>query len=181
MRLGPDGRLFHGDAKSDDNFYGYGAEVLAVADARVSDLRDGLPDNVGATERSSRVVTVDSAVGNDLTLDLGSGRFALYAHLQPGSLKVKLGDHVNAGQVLARLGNSGNSDAPHLHFQLTDDTGSPLGSEGIPYELEVFTQLGVLGDEEVLDKGQAWQPKAQEKPVVHRGEFPIDKAVVNFQ
>jgi murein DD-endopeptidase len=181
MRLGPDGRLFHGDAKSNDNFYGYGAEVLAVADARVSDLRDGLSDNDGATERSSRVVTVDSAVGNYLTLDLGSGRFALYAHLQPGSLKVKLGDHVNAGQVLARLGNSGNSDAPHLHFQLTDGN-SPMGSEGIPYEFEVFTQLGVLGDQEAVpDKGQAWQPKTQEKPVVHQGEFPIDKAVVSFQ
>jgi hypothetical protein len=85
MRLGPDARLFHGDAKSDDNFYGYGAEVLAVADARVSDLRDGLPDNVGATERSSRVVTVDSAVGNYLILDLGSGRFALMRIWQPGS------------------------------------------------------------------------------------------------
>lgn len=181
MRLGPDGRLFRGDAKSNNNFYSYGAEVLAVADARVSDLRDGVPDNIGTTERSSRVVTVDSAVGNYLTLDLGRGRFAVYAHLQPGSLKVKLGDHVNAGQVLARLGNSGNSDEPHLHFQLTDGN-SPMGSEGIPYELEVFTQLGVLGDQEaVLDKGQAWQPKAQEKPVVHRGEFPIDKAVVNFQ
>lgn len=180
-RLGPDGRLFHGDANSNDNFYGYGADVLAVADARVSDLTDGIPDNVGATERSSRVVTVDSAVGNYLTLDLGSGRFALYAHLQPGSLKVKLGDHVNAGQVLARLGNSGNSDGPHLHFQLTDGN-SPMASEGIPYELEVFTQLGVLGDQAAaVDKGQAWQPKAQEKPVVHRGEFLIDTAVVNFQ
>ena len=142
---------------------------------------DGLPDNVGATERSSRVVTVDSAAGNCLTLDLGSGRFALYAHLQPGSLKVKLGDHANAGQAPARLGNSGNSDAPHLHFQSTDDN-SPMGSEGIPYELEVFTQLGVLGDQEVpLDKGKAWKPKTQERPVVHQGEFPIDKAVVYFQ
>jgi len=180
-RLGPDGRLFHGDAKSNENFYGYDAEVLAVADARVSDLRDGLADNVGATERSSRVVTVDSAVGNYLTLDLGSGRFAFYAHLRPGSLRVKVGDYVNTGQALARLGNSGNSDGPHLHFQVTDGN-SPLGSEGIPYELEVFTQLGVLGDQEaaVLDKGLAWQPKAQDKPVVHRGEFPIDKAVVNF-
>lgn len=44
-----------------------------------------------------------------------------------------------------RLGNSGNSDAPHLHFQLTGGN-SPMGSEGIPYELEVFTQLGVLDD-----------------------------------
>lgn len=181
IRLGPDGSLFHGYAKSNDNFYGYGAEVLAVADARVSDLRDGVPDNVGVTARSSRVVTVDSAVGNYLILDLGGGRFALYAHLQPGTLKVKLGDDVKAGQVLARLGNSGNSDAPHLHFQLTDGN-SPMASEGIPYELQVFTQLGVLGDQEAgLDKGQAWQPKTQERPVVHRAEFPIDKAIVNFQ
>jgi murein DD-endopeptidase MepM/ murein hydrolase activator NlpD len=125
--------------------------VLAVADARVSDLRNGLPDNVGATERSSRVITVDSAVGNYVILDLGRGQFAVYAHLQPGSLKVKFGDHVNAGQLLALLGNSGNSDAPHLHFQLTD-ANSPMGSEGIPCELERFTQLGILGDQEaVLD------------------------------
>lgn len=181
-RLGPDGRLFHDNAKSNNNFYGYGWEVLAVADGRVSDLRDGMPDNIGATERSSRVVTVDSAVGNHVTLDLGLGRFALYAHLQPGSFKVKLGEHVHAGQVLARLGNSGNSDGPHLHFQLIDGN-SPLGSEGIPYKLERFSQLGVLGSDQdaALDTGQAWQPGTQEKQIVHRGEFPIDKAVVSFQ
>lgn len=180
MRLGPDGRAFHGDAKSNSNFYSYGAEVLAVADGRVSDLRDGVPDNVGVTERSSRVVTVDSAVGNYVILDLGRGRFAVYAHLQPGSLKVKFGDRVNAGQPVALLGNSGNSDAPHLHFELTDGN-SPMASEGIPYELERFTQLGILSDEDaVLDNGQAWQPKPQENPVVHRAEFPISRAVVNL-
>jgi murein DD-endopeptidase len=180
MRLGSDGRAYHDDTKSNNNFYGYGAEVLAVAEAPVSDLRDGVPDNVGVTERSSRVVTVNSAVGNYVILDLGGGRFAVYAHLQPGSLKVKLGDHVNAGQPLGLLGNSGNSDEPHLHFQLTDGN-SPMASEGIPYELERFTQLGILDDEEaVLDHGRAWQPKAQEKPVGHQQEFPIDKAVMNF-
>ena len=180
MRLGSDGRAFHDDAKSNNNFYGYGAQVLAVADARVSDLRDGVPDNVGASERSNRVVTVDSAVGNYVILDLGRGRFAVYAHLQPGTLKVKLGDHVSAGQPLALLGNSGNSDAPHLHFQLTDGN-SPMASEGIPYEFERFTQLGILGDEEaVLDHGQSWQPKPQENPVVHRAEFPSNEAVVSF-
>jgi murein DD-endopeptidase len=181
MRPGSDGRAFHDDAKSNNNFYGYGAEVLAVADARVSDLRDGVSDNVGATERSNRVVTVDSAVGNYVILDLGRGRFAVYAHLQPGSLKVKLGDHVKAGQPLALLGNSGNSDAPHLHFELTDGN-SPMASEGIPYELEKFTQLGILVDEEaVLDHGQSWQPKRQENPVVHRAEFPSNEAVVSFR
>jgi murein DD-endopeptidase MepM/ murein hydrolase activator NlpD len=94
---------------------------------------------------------------------------------------VKLGDRVNAGQPLALLGNSGNSDAPHLHFQLPGGN-SPMASEGIPCELERFTQLGILGGEEaVLDHGRAWQPKPQVKPVVHQQEFPIDKAVMNFQ
>jgi len=179
MRLGPDGRLFHGDSKSNVNFYGYGVEVFAVADGQVADLKDGLPDNVGDNERSKRVVTLDNVVGNYLTLDLGHGRFVLYAHLQSGSLKVKLGDKVKAGEALARLGNSGNSDAPHLHIQMTD-TNSPMAAEGIPYELETFSQLGVIDDSAVLDAGQPWQPKPNEKPVVHRGEFPIDKSVLTF-
>ena len=179
VRVGPDGCLFHGDRNSNANFYGYGAEVLAVADGRVSDLKDDLPDNVGVTERKSRVITLDNAVGNYVTLDLGHGRFALFAHLQPGSLRVKLGDSVKAGQVLALLGNSGNSDGPHLHFQLTD-ANSPLGSEGIPYEFETLTQLGVLDGPDVLDTGKAWQPKPSEKPVAHRREFPLDNGVVEF-
>jgi murein DD-endopeptidase len=178
-RLGPDGRLFHGDSKSNANFYGYGAEVLAVADGRISDLNDKFPDNVGSNERAKRVITLDNALGNSVTIDLGNGHFAVYGHLQPGSLKVKLGDTVKAGQALALLGNSGNSDAPHLHFELTD-ANSPLASEGIPYELETFTQLGVLKDSSVLDDGSPWQPKPDVKPVVHRREFPVDNAVITF-
>jgi hypothetical protein len=179
MCLGPDRRLFHGDPKSNANFYDYGAEVLAVADGRISDLREDLPDNAGSNEASSRNITLDNVVGNYLILDLGHERFALYAHLQPGSLRVKLGDRVKAGQVLARLGNSGNSDAPHLHFQVMD-TNSPLGAEGLPYEIDGFTQLGVGDDPAVLDSGQAWSPNSQGAPVVHRRELPLNNAVVSF-
>jgi murein DD-endopeptidase MepM/ murein hydrolase activator NlpD len=179
MRLGPDGRLFHGDSSANANFYGYGAEVLAVADARVADLKDGLPENVGSNERSARVVTLDNVVGNFITLDLGQGRFAVYAHLQPGSLKVKLGDRVRAGQALALLGNSGNSDAPHLHFQLVD-ANSPLGAEGIPYEFEQFDQLGVAGGPDVLDGGAAWKPEPGARARPRHREFPLDNAVVAF-
>ena len=179
MRLGLDRCLFHGEKKRNADFYSYGAEVLAVADARVSDLEDRVPDNIGVTERKSRLITVDNAVGNYVTLDLGHGRFALYAHLQPGSLRVKVGDNVKAGQALALIGNSGNSDAPHLHFQLTDGN-SPMGSEGIPYEFETFTQLGVIDGPDVLDSGKAWPPNAGEKPVVHHREFPLNNGVVTF-
>lgn len=167
IRIDSNGNLFHSDTKSNENFYAYGAQVLAVADGRVSDLKDGLLENVGSTERDDRAITVDNAVGNYVTLDLGHGRFAVYAHLQPHSFKVKLGDKVRMGQALALLGNSGNSDAPHLHFQLVD-ANSPLGSEGIPYELETFTELGVVTDSATLDAGQAsWHPKSGEQPVVH--------------
>ena len=180
MELGPDGRLFHDDSKSNANFYGYGAEVLAVAAGRVADLRDDMPENKGNNERGSRHVTVDSVVGNYVTLDLGSGHFALYAHLQPGTIKVKVGDQVKPGQVLAALGNSGNSDAPHLHFHLMD-ANSPLGSEGLPYELARFTQMGSLdGAEAALDSGQSWQPKPGGGAVSHDREFPVNSAVVAF-
>lgn len=92
---------------------------------------------------------------------------------------MKLGDKVKASQVLALLGNSGNSDGPHLHFQLMD-ANSPLGAEGIPYELETFTQLGVVTDPNALDTGQGWRRQTQVPPVVHRREFPVDNAVVTF-
>ena len=58
-------------------------------------------------------------------------RYPVYAHLQPGSLRVKLGDKVRRGQTLGLVGNSGNSTEPHLHFHITD-ANSPLGSEGLP-------------------------------------------------
>lgn len=179
VRIDTDGTLFHGDSKANRNFYAYGAEVLAVADGRVSDLKDSLPENEGTTKRSDRAITIDNVFGNYVILDIGHGRFAAYAHLQPGSLRVKMGDKVRAGQVIALLGNSGNSGGPHLHFQLSD-ANSPLGSEGIPYGLSTFTSLGVVADPETLDAGQSWQPTAAEKPRIHLREFPADRTVLAF-
>jgi murein DD-endopeptidase len=103
-------------AKSNANFYDYGAEVLAVADGRVSDLKEVFPDNDGSSERSKRAITLDNVFGDYVTPDLGKGHFALYAHLQPGNLRVKLGDTVKAGQVLALLGNSVTPMRPTCTF-----------------------------------------------------------------
>ena len=179
VQMGPDGRMFRGDPKSNTSYTDYGAEVLAVANGRVSDVLDGLPENAGSNELTGRTVTLDTIAGNHVILDLGGGRFALYAHLQPGSIKVKPGDVVKTGQVLARLGNSGNSDAPHLHFQIMD-ANSPLGAEGLPYELESFVQAGVIDQPDKFEAGEGWRPAGNSAAVVHRREFPVDNAVVTF-
>jgi murein DD-endopeptidase MepM/ murein hydrolase activator NlpD len=94
----------------------------------------------GKTSRAGPI-TIETIGGNSIILDIGQGRYAAYAHLQPGSLRVKVGDRVKRGQVLGLVGNSGNSDQPHLHFQVVD-RNSLLESEGVPYVLESFQVRG---------------------------------------
>jgi murein DD-endopeptidase MepM/ murein hydrolase activator NlpD len=130
--------------------------VLAVADARVVSIINDLPENAGANPQEGRRPTVETISGNTVILDLGNGAYALYGHLQPGSVLVHPGEAVHTGQVLAKLGNSGNSDAPHLHFQLMD-APSALGAEGLPYAIARFTMAGVASDPAVLDGKAAWK------------------------
>jgi murein DD-endopeptidase MepM/ murein hydrolase activator NlpD len=144
-----------GDRKDNATYHAYGAEVLAVADAVVATTKDGIPQNVPGENSRAVPMTLETLCGNHIILDLGGGRFAFYAHLQPGSLKVKEGDHVKRGQVLALLGNSGNSSEPHLHFHVSD-RNSPLASEGVPYVLESF---GLRG------KDKKYEPREKQLPL----------------
>jgi murein DD-endopeptidase len=133
-RLGADGRAWSGDGHRNTDYYGFGSEILAVADGTITEVADGIPENI---PRSVRPFTFDNISGNHIILDLGAGHYAFYAHMQPGKMRVRVGDHVHTGQVLGLLGNSGNSQGPHLHFHLVDRS-SPLLSEGLPYVLDSF-------------------------------------------
>lgn len=178
MCLGPDGKLLHGDPARNESYYCYSKPLLAVADARVVSVQDTIPDNPGNNPAESRSITLANIIGNYVVLDIGKGRFALYGHLKPGSVRVKPGQRVKAGDVVGQLGNSGNSDAPHLHFHLTDGP-SPLASEGIPYVLPDFTRRGVTEDPAVLE-GWQWVPKAGDAPSARKAEFPTNRALVDF-
>jgi len=140
VKVDANGRTFSGDEKDNKTHYAYGNEALAVADATVSEIKDGIPENIPGPTSRAVPITLETIGGNHVVLDLGGGRFAFYAHFQPGSLKVKVGDKVRRGQVLGLVGNSGNSTEPHLHFHVTDGN-SPLGSEGLPYMLDSFEVL----------------------------------------
>jgi murein DD-endopeptidase MepM/ murein hydrolase activator NlpD len=131
---------FSGDARDMHSYYAYGKTVLVVAAGRVVSARDGLPDNIpghGESFHPAVPITFETVVGNTITLDLGGGQFAYYMHLQPESLRVKVGDRVRRGQVLARVGASGDAREPHLHFEVTTSS-KPLAGEGVPYLIDRY-------------------------------------------
>jgi murein DD-endopeptidase MepM/ murein hydrolase activator NlpD len=126
---------FDGPANGNASYFLYGAEVLAVRAGEVVALRDGVPDNVPTEQLPP--FDPDSAPGNFVVQRLDDARFALYAHLAPGTLTVAVGDRVEQGRVVGRVGNTGNSSEPHLHFHVMDGA-SPLASDGVPYTFDRF-------------------------------------------
>jgi hypothetical protein len=145
VKVGADSRTFTGNQQDNRSYLAYGADALAVADAAVAAVKDGIPENVPGPTSRAVPITHETIGGNYVVLDLGGGRFAFYAHLQPGSLRVKAGDRVRSGQVIGLVGNSGNSTEPHLHFHISNGL-SPLGSEGLPYAITGRTGMPLLND-----------------------------------
>jgi murein DD-endopeptidase len=171
VRLFPDGPSFHGDQADNKNYRAYGEEAHAVADGIVTETKDGIPENVPGRDSRAVPITLETIGGNHVILDLGNGIFAFYAHLQPGSVRVHVGDKVKEGQVLGLVGNSGNSTEPHLHFDICDRS-SMLACEGLPYALPQF---------EVQGSGWSWKSaESKDAPVVHKMEIPLENQVVRF-
>jgi murein DD-endopeptidase len=141
VRVDTAGRTVNGDRANNANFYAQNADAIAVADGIVVATKDSIPENVPGISSRAVPITLETVGGNFVILDIGGGRYAFYAHLRPGSLRVRTGDRVRRGQLLGLVGNSGNSTEPHLHFHVAD-ANSPLGSEGIPYVHESFEVLG---------------------------------------
>lgn len=134
-------RLFEGDGSTNEQFYGFGADVLAVADGSVVFTQDGVPE-----QSPTALIPADKQAdigGNKVILKIAPKVFAVYEHLQPGSLTVKVGDHVKAGALLAKLGNTGSSTGPHLHFGLLDRPDIFTG-RSLPFVFDRYTLAGTV-------------------------------------
>ena len=174
MKVDTGGKLSAGDANIPTNHYGFGAEVLAVADGTVVAVRDDVPDPAAVKGRANP--TIADASGNYLMLDIGRGRIATYEHLKQGA-PVKVGDRVKAGQVVGFLGFTGQASAPHLHFHLAD-RASILGAEGQPYVFASLTRLGQYGAIGDFFRGDTWPPTDRSETV--RDSFPPPNLVIRF-
>jgi hypothetical protein len=159
------------------DWVGYGVDVLAVANGVVRDVRDGEDEHAPLSPQPEPTsLTAHGLFGNYVVLEIGPGVFATYAHLQRGSVQVHVGDTVRRGQTLARLGQSGNSSAPHLHFQLSD-AAMFQGSEGLPFLFDRFDLLGPETEAQLFDQGEPWKPM----PVQHRqAQMPLNDVVIGF-
>ncbi len=137
IQLGGDGKSFTGDEHQNSSYNAWDQEIHAVTNGKIVAVKDGIPENVPNSGKLAVPITYETLAGNYIIEDLGDGHFAAYAHLRPGTLKVKVGDTVHAGDVLAHLGNTGNSSEPHLHFQVCDAPSFPA-SEGLPFAIDKF-------------------------------------------
>ncbi|MGN6520691.1 MAG: peptidoglycan DD-metalloendopeptidase family protein [Dokdonella sp.] len=174
MRVDDAGRLSQGDEQVLVNWYGYGADVLAVADATVVALRDSIaePARLGSATRHP----LEDASGNYVSLDLGDGRYAHYEHLLPGSVRVRVGERVRRGAPIARLGFTGDATGPHLHLHVSDGA-TPLAGEGVPFVLDAYTAIGAYASMAALGQPYTPEPGARART----NDLPLPAAVVRFE
>jgi Peptidase family M23 len=175
IQIAPSGMLVTGPLDQLSSYPFFGDPVLSATAGKVVTVVDGLP---GPPPGALPPFTSARAAGNHVVVEAGPRRFALYAHLQPGSIGVRVGERVSVGETLGRLGSSGNSNAPHLHFQLMDGS-SPLASNGIPYRFDRFSVAGTLTNFGGLFEGRAARI-APELRGAHRDQLPLNLQVVDF-
>jgi hypothetical protein len=166
-QLDREDRTHVGSSSEVSSYFNYGKPLVAVSDAKVVAAVDRYPDQI---PNDPQPVSLAAADGNHVIIKLDKHVFAGYAHLKPGSVRVHPGEHVKAGQILGKLGNSGNTTGPHLHFQLMDRP-SLLASDGLPFVFDGFKLEGRMPSvEEFVDADLTGAP------------VPIDRTVAdNFR
>jgi murein DD-endopeptidase len=165
--IGRNGNTYHDDEHRNESFWSFGQPVRSVAAGEVIAILDSIPDNIPRTPLPPP--TLRTIAGNFVVIRIRAHQYATYAHLQHGSIRVRVHQHLGRGDVIGLLGNSGQSTAPHLHFQVTDGP-SVLGSEGIPYVLAAYNFLGWAKDFE----------ERTHPTIPRRRELPVEDAVVGL-
>jgi hypothetical protein len=166
-------RIFDGEGRRVEQYYGFGETVLAVADGSVVSVHDGMSDATPFVAMAPK--SKSDYGGNNVMLKIAPNVFVWYAHLRQGSLKVKVGDAVKAGAPIAQLGDTGPSEGPHLHLGLLDKP-DPFAGRSLPFVFDSFTLVGAVDfDASKADK-LVVAPQSRQVRVA----YPLYGGVVNF-
>ena len=142
--------------------------------------RNNLPDIPPLNEPPGSNFTTQTTLGNNVELKLRGGRYVLYAHLKNGSIRVRPGQRVRSGQMLARVGNSGQTGGSHLHFQVNDGPNLAI-SDGLPFALRRFTLIGTVTNVPELLAGTAnADVRRLQPPSPRRAQLPLHATVVRL-
>lgn len=175
-----DGHAVRDDALNNDNWVSFGQDVLAAVDGVVTKIQDGISENTPLSYPQPPL-ELSKVPGNYVIIKAnqeGQTYYVLSAHMQPGSIQVKEGDVVKAGEtIIGKLGNTGNSSAPHLHFHVVD-ANDPLKAEGLPF---VFSEVNLTGNLKLIDAEYGiWKPLLQKSEAVSKNISPIDNQQFDF-
>jgi Peptidase family M23 len=183
-RLDSRHRAWVGSPGQLSSYLSYLQPAIAAAAGTVVRTQDGLPNNPDIP-RPPKIPPIQNTVGNHVVLRVAPGVYLLYAHFQPGSLRVHVGERVRRGQVLGLIGTSGNSTTPHLHFQvMTTPTFFPTDSP--PFVFGRFTVQGRV-TKRIWDDNLGLQPTGvlpfapARDHTLRRREMPLDREVISFK
>jgi hypothetical protein len=153
-----DGCIYKGDGSKVEDYYGWGKPVLCPGDGKVVSAASDKPDNKGIRKEFPLITPeeyqqlriqafehlerlgMQEVLGNHVIIDHGNNEFSAIDHMQQGSVTVKVGDEVTRGTPIGKIGNSGDSWFPHIHYGLQNGK-SIFTSEGLPSKFRKFELL----------------------------------------
>jgi Peptidase family M23 len=167
-----------GPEDKNDSYFCYDQPIYSVAAGKVVGMADGMAENVPHSGKYAYPIGFDNAGGNHVVVEIAPHRYVLYAHMRPGTVRVKIGDNVGVGDVLGRVGNTGSSTEPHLHMHI-DDQPSFLAGNGVPYAFTAFDASGPVEADVSSPSVISIGPIGPQKPFTN--DYPANNAQVTFR
>ena len=169
---------WRGPEDRNESYFCYDQPIYSVAAGKVVQTSDGMPENVPHSRKYAVAIDFNNAAGNHAVVEIAPHRYVLYAHMRPGTVQVKTGDMVTAGQPIGHVGNTGSSAEPHLHMHI-DDQPSFLAGNGVPY---AFTSGEASGPVEANVSSLTavyFGPIGPQHPF--ENDYPAENALVTFK
>jgi len=189
-KVGDDGLFNKNNGTQNSDYYCYEEDLIAVADGIVVGVKDSIPDNPHPPQIEKFKIPTDGT-GNFVLLDIGNGIIATYAHCLIYSIKVHVGDTLKKGDFIAKIGNSGNSTGPHLHFHLskpdyavvkrTDIVGMFIVAEGVSYVFDDYILYHIVSGKVTDDENIDNEPIILDQPKKVRNTMPYNKEIIGVK